>query len=39
MPGSFKLNLDTERAEIIMPEDIPEDFIEEAMGNYPSSCI
>ena len=31
MPGSFKLNLDAERAEIIMPEDGPEDLIEEVM--------
>ena len=38
-PEVFKLNLETEKAEAILPEDGPEYLIEEAMDNCPSSCI
>lgn len=38
-PEVFKLNPDTEKAEVIMPEGGPEDLIEEAMDSCPSSCI
>ena len=38
-PEVFKLNMDTEKAEVIMPDYGPEDLVEEAMDNCPSSCI
>jgi len=38
-PEVFKLNTDTEKAEVIMPEGGPEDLIEEAIDNCPASCI
>ena len=38
-PEVFKLNTDKEKAEVIMPDDGPDDLIEEAMDNCPSSCI
>ena len=41
-PEVFRLNTETEKAEVIMPDDAPEDLvelIEEAMDNCPSSCI
>ena len=38
-PEVFQLNLDKEKAEVIMPEDGPEYFIEEAIDSCPSSCI
>jgi len=38
-PEVFKLNTDTEKAEVIMPDDGPDGLIEEAMDNCPSSCI
>ena len=38
-PEVFKLNMEIEKAEVIMPDDGPEDLIEKAMDNCPSSCI
>ena len=38
-PEVFKLDLETEKAIVIMPDGGPEDFIEEAMDSCPSSCI
>jgi ferredoxin len=38
-PEVFKLNTDTEKAEVIMPDAGPEDLIEEAIDSCPSSCI
>ena len=38
-PEVFKLNMEIEKAEVIMPDDGPDDLIEEAMDNCPSSCI
>jgi ferredoxin len=38
-PEVFKLNTDTEKAEVIMPDDGPDDLIEEAIDNCPVSCI
>jgi len=38
-PEVFKLNMEIEKAEVIMPDDGPKDLIEEAMDNCPSSCI
>jgi len=35
----FRLNEDTEKAEVIKPEGGPEDLIEEAMETCPSECI
>ncbi len=35
----FKLNEDTEKAEVIKEEGGPEDLIEEAMETWPSECI
>ena len=38
-PEVFKLNVDTEIAEVIMPEGGPGDLIQEAIDNCPASCI
>ena len=38
-PEVFKLDLETEKAAVIMPEGGPEDLIEEAIDNCPASCI
>ena len=38
-PEVFKLNTDTEKAEVIMPDDVPEDLLEEVIDSCPSSCI
>jgi ferredoxin len=38
-PEVFKLNTDTEKAEVIMPEGGPDDLIEEAIDSCPASCI
>ena len=38
-PEVFRLNTDTEKAEVIMAEGGPEEFIAEAMDSCPSSCI
>jgi len=38
-PEVFKLDLDTEKAAVIMPEGGPEELIEEAIDNCPASCI
>jgi len=38
-PEVFKLNPDTEIAEVIKPEGGPEDLIEEAVEACPSECI
>ena len=38
-PEVFKLDLDTEKAAVIMPEGGPEDLLEEAIDNCPASCI
>ncbi len=38
-PEVFRLNTDTEKAEVIMPEGGPEDLIEEAIDSCPASCI
>jgi ferredoxin len=38
-PEVFKLNEDTDKAEVIKPEDGPEDLIEEAMTTCPVECI
>lgn len=38
-PEVFRLNTDTEKAEVIMPEGGPQDQIEEAIDNCPASCI
>jgi ferredoxin len=38
-PEVFKLNADTDKAEVIKPEDGPEDLIEEAMATCPVECI
>ena len=38
-PEVFKLNEDTEKAEVIKPEGGPEDLIEEAMTTCPVECI
>ena len=35
----FKLNEETEKAEVIRPEGGPEDLIEEAMVACPAECI
>ena len=35
----FRLNEDTEKAEVIKPEGGPEDLIEEAMETCPVECI
>jgi ferredoxin len=38
-PEVFKLNNETEKAEVIKPEGGPEDLIEEAMEMCPVECI
>jgi len=38
-PEVFKLNEDTDKAEVIKPEGGPEDLIEEAMSTCPVECI
>ena len=38
-PEVFKLNEDTEKAEVIKPEGGPEDLIEEAIETCPVECI
>jgi ferredoxin len=38
-PEVFKLNADTEKAEVIKPEGGPEDLIQEAVDTCPVSCI
>jgi ferredoxin len=38
-PEVFRLNTETEKAEVIMPEGGPEDLIEEAIDSCPASCI
>jgi len=38
-PEVFRLNTETEKAEVIMPEGGPEDLIEEAIESCPASCI
>ena len=38
-PEVFRLNTDTEKAEVIKPEGGPEDLIEEAIDSCPASCI
>ena len=38
-PEVFKLDLDIEKAAVIMPEGGPEELIEEAIDNCPASCI
>ncbi len=38
-PEVFKLDPSTEKAEIIKPEDGPEDLIQEAIDTCPVSCI
>ena len=38
-PKVFRLNTDTEKAEVIMPEGGPQELIEEAIDNCPASCI
>jgi ferredoxin len=38
-PAVFRLNTDTEKAEVIMPEGGPGDLIEEAIDSCPASCI
>jgi len=38
-PEVFKLDADTEKAEVIMPEGGPQDLIEEAIDSCPASCI
>ncbi len=38
-PEVFRLNEETEKAEIILPEGGPEDLIEEAMETCPVECI
>jgi ferredoxin len=35
----FRLNEETEKAEVIKPEGGPEDLIEEAMETCPADCI
>ena len=35
----FKLNEETEKAEVIKPEGGPEDLIQEAIDTCPVSCI
>jgi len=35
----FKLNEETDKAEVIKPEGGPEDLIEEAIGTCPVDCI
>ncbi len=38
-PEVFKLNADIEKAKVIMPDDGPQDLIEEAIDSCPVSCI
>ena len=38
-PEVFRLDTDTEKAEVIMPEDGPQDLIQEAIDSCPASCI
>lgn len=38
-PEVFKLNEDTEKAEVVKPEGGPQDLIEEAMETCPVECI
>jgi len=38
-PEVFKLNEETEKAEVIEPEDGPENLIEEAIEACPVECI
>jgi ferredoxin len=38
-PEVFKLDEETEKAEVIKPEGAPEDLIEEAMEICPVECI
>ena len=38
-PDVFKLNQDTEKAEVIKPQGGPEDQIQEAIDTCPVSCI
>ena len=38
-PEVFRLDTDTEKAEVIMPEGGPQDLIQEAIDSCPASCI
>lgn len=38
-PEVFKLNEDTDKAEVIKPEGGPEELIEEAIDTCPVDCI
>ena len=38
-PDVFKLNEDTEKAEVITPEGPPEDLVNEAIDSCPVECI
>ena len=38
-PEVFRLNEDTDKAEVIKPEGGPEDLVEEAMATCPVECI
>ena len=38
-PEVFRLNTDTEKAEVVKPEGGPEDLIQEAIDSCPASCI
>jgi len=38
-PEVFRLNMEAEKAEVILSEGGPEDLIEEAIESCPSSCI
>jgi ferredoxin len=38
-PEVFKMNEDKEKAEVILPEGGPKEYIEEAIDTCPVSCI
>ena len=38
-PEVFRLDTDTEKAEVIMSEGGPQDLIQEAIDSCPASCI
>lgn len=38
-PEVFRYDIEREKAEVIKPEGGPQDLIEEAIYNCPSSCI
>ena len=38
-PEVFKLNTDSEKAEVIMSDEGPEDLIEETIDSCPASCF